>query len=212
MSRPSRTLAAGLVATVFAATPLCGQRIELSAGGVAVTNSEVDSIRQARGLGVSGGARLDRGPWRFEVRGLTASLESDFTVQPDYAVHQLGAAVSFLWGPGLRAVAGVQRRWVSPEFAAQEVGLLRLGIVSETRLSRLAQVEARADYFPLTRFTGGGDGGFSLGFGLGARVGSATGRLYGMIEYAYERLDREVNGAPTPIRFSVARVGVGTRL
>jgi hypothetical protein len=211
MSPESRTVPA-LLATLLAAAPARAQQVEVSAGGVAVTNSEVDSIRQARGLGIAAGATMDRGRFRFEVRGLTASLRADFTVQPDYAVHQLGATASYAWGPGLRALVGIERRFVSPRFAAQEVGLVRVGILSETRLSRLALIHARADYFPIARFTGGGGAGLSLGLGIGARVGSATGRLHGLIEYSYERIDRAVNGASSPIKFSVARAGLGARL
>ena len=35
---------------------------------------------------------------------------------------------------------------------------------------------------------------------------------HGLIEYRYERIDRQVNDATSPIRFSVVRVGGGTRL
>jgi hypothetical protein len=210
MSRAHPIAAAGLLALLTASVQ--AQQVEVNAGGAAVSNSEVDSIRQARGLGIAAGARLDRGRFRFDLRALTAFLKADFSVQPDYDLYQVGLTASYLWGPGLRAIAGVERRFVSPDFAAQDVGLLRLGILSETRLTRVASIEARADYFPIARFTGGGGGGFSLGFGIGARVGSTTGRLHGLIEFSYERIDRKVNGAPSPIKFSVARVGVGARL
>ena len=212
MSPAAATLGLALVGVLLGAVPLRAQRLEVSAAGAAVTNGEVDSTRQARGLGFWVGARLERGRWRFEAEGLTSSLQADFTVQPDYALHQLGASASYLWASGFRAVAGIERRFVDPEFAAQEVGLVRVGLESETRLSSLARIEARVDYIPLARFTGGGDGGFSLGLGLRVRVGSETGRLHGLIEYRYERIDRQVNDATSPIRFSVVRVGGGTRL
>jgi hypothetical protein len=201
-----------LLMCMLGAAPAQAQRIEVSAGAVAVTNSEVDSTRQARGPGLGVAARMDRGRWRFEAQGVTASLDADFTVQPNYAVHQLAASASYFWEPGIRAVGGIERRFVSPESAGQEVGLVRLGLGAETRLSSLAGIEARADWLPVAWFSGGGGGGFSLGLGLGLRVGSATGRVHGLLEYSYERIDRQVNGMPSPIRFSVTRLGLGTRL
>jgi hypothetical protein len=212
MRRRSEILGAWLLASLTAAADARAQKVELSAYGVAVTNSEIDSIREAKGLGLAADARLQRGRFRLEVRGVTASLHADFSVQPDYALHELSASASYVWGPRLWLQVGVGRRFVSPDFAAQEVGLLRIGILSETQLSGLAQIEARANYFPLARFSGGGGAGLALGFGIGARVGRSTGRLHGIVEYSYERIDRKVNGEGTPIKFSVARVGLGARL
>jgi hypothetical protein len=191
--------------------PLWAQNFEADIYGVAVSNSEIDSVREAKGLGIAADARWQQGRWRVELSGLTASLRADFSVQPDYALHELSAAASYLWGPGLWLQLGIGRRFVSPDFTAQEVGLFRVGLVSEARLSSLAQIQARANYFPLTRFSGGGDTGLALGFGLGARVGRATGRFHGIVEYTYERIDRKVNEADTPIKFSVARAGLGAR-
>jgi hypothetical protein len=207
----SKILGAWLVASLTAVVPLRAQDFEANVYGVAVSNSEIDSVREAKGLGVAADARWQRGRVRVELSGLTASLRGDFSVQPDYALHELSASASYLWGPRLWFQLGIGRRFISPDFAAQEVGLLRVGVVSETQLSSLAQIEARANYFPLARFSGGGVIGLALGLGLGARVGRTTGRFHGIVEYTYERVDRKVNDAETPIKFSAARAGLGAR-
>jgi hypothetical protein len=212
MRRAAGTICAWLVTSFAPGAGARAQEVEVTAYGVAVSNSEVDSLREARGLGVALGARVERGRFRFEVRGLTASLRANYNVQPDYALHELSVTASFVWGPRLWVQAGVERHFVDPEFASQEVGLLRVGVLSETRLSSLAQIEARAEYFPLARFTGGGSVGLALGFGIGARVGRPEGRLHGVVEFSYERIDRKVNGLPSPIKFSVARLGLGARI
>ncbi len=198
--------------SLTAAADASAQKLEVSVYGVAVSNGEIDSIREAKGLGVAADARLQRGRFRLELRGLTASLRADFSEEPDYALHELSASAGYLWGPRLWLQVGLGRRFISPDFAAQEVGLLRVGIVSETQLSTLAQIEARANYFPLARFSGGGGAGLALGLGLGARVGRTAGRFHGIVDYTYERIDRKVNDAATPIKFSVARVGLGVRI
>jgi hypothetical protein len=206
------TLAASLLVSLPAVSEAWAQQVELGAYGIAVSNSEIDSLRGTRGLGLAVDARAERGRFRLELRALTASLHADFSVQPDYALHELSALASYVWGPRLWLQVGVVRRFISPDFAAQELGLLHVGVLSETRLSSLAQIEAGASYYPLARFSGGGGTGLALGLRLGAGVGRTTGRLHGIVEYTYERIDRKVNGAATPINFSVARAGLRARL
>jgi hypothetical protein len=187
------------------------QTVEVTAYGVAASNSEVERVRQARGLGLGADVRVEFGRFRLEARGLTASLHADFSIQPDYAMHEIEGLATYLWRPLLALQVGVSRRFADPDFAAQEVGLIRVGVLSETRLTSLAQVQARLAYLPLTRFSGGGGSSFAAELGLAVSVGRATGRLRGVIEYTYQRIDREVNGGAAPLTFSVARVGVGTR-
>jgi hypothetical protein len=64
---------------------------------------------------------------------------------------------------------------------------------------------------PVTRFSGGGGSDLSLELGLGLRLGSVNSRFNGIAEYAYQRIDRVVNGGPVPIRFSELRAGLRAR-
>jgi hypothetical protein len=187
------------------------QNVKATAYGVAATNSEVERVRQARGLGLGAEVRVDFNRVRLEACGITASLDADFSIQQDYAVRQIQVLATYLWRPLLAFQVGVDRRFVHPDLAAQDVGLIRVGVLSETRLTSLAQVQAHLAYLPLTRFSGGGGSSFAAELGFGLSVGRATGRLEGVFGFTYQRIDREVNGGAVPLTFSVARAGVRTR-
>ncbi len=201
-----------MILSALSGPEAAAQKVELAAHAAAVTNSEIGRVRQARGLGLGADVTMRFGRVRLVARGLTASLRGDFTVQPDYAVHQVEALAIYDWAYGLSVQAGLGRRFVDPEFVSQEVGLLRVGIRSETRLTSLARIHASVAYLPVTRFSGGGGSDLAIELGLGLRIGRETGRLAGMVEYTYQRIDREVNGSGAPIRFSAARVGASARL
>lgn len=187
------------------------QRIEVTAYGVAATNAEVDRIRQAKGLGLGAVLGLDFGRYQVEVQALTASLHADFKIQPNYAVHELSLLTTYRWRPALSFQVGVGRRFTNPDFVAQEVGVLRLGLLTQTTLSRIGRIWGRAAYLPVTRFSGGGGSGLALELGMGVRIGPPDSRFNGIAEYAYQRIDREVNGGSAPIRFSAMRAGVRAR-
>jgi hypothetical protein len=202
-----------LALCLLAHTPLgmtaAAQSVEVAAYGAAVTNSEIDQTRQARGLGLGADASFRLGRVEVMARGLTSSLGADFSVQPDYALHELELLASYDWRHGLSGYIGLGRRFLDPELVAQDVGMARVGVRARTLLTSLAEIRASASYMPLTRFSGGGDADLAVELSLGLRVGRQAGRISGRLDYRYERIDREVNGSSVPIRFSVARVGLG---
>jgi hypothetical protein len=164
-----------------------------------------------RGLGLGADVQVDLGRVQVSVRGLTASMQADFSVQPDYAVRAVETVATYRWRPLIDFEVGFERRWFSPDFAVQDVGLVRVGVHSESRLSRLGTIQARLAYLPFTRFSGGGDASFGGEIGLGVTLGAPAGRLVGVFEYTYERIDRRVNGESARIAYAVARAGIGTR-
>lgn len=178
---------------------------------VAASNSEVSSVQQARGFGAGAAAGLVRGRVRIEVQGLTASLRGDFSIQPDYAINELSVLGTYRWREAVAVQLGAARRFTSPDFVAQEVGLIRVGLLTETPLASLARVYARAAYLPLTRFTGGGNSHLAVEFGLGLSMGPRDGRYTGRLAFDYQRLDRRVGDTKVPIRWSAVRVGIVRR-
>jgi hypothetical protein len=201
-----------LIAGQVAAARLDGQQIDVSAYGVAASNAEISRTRQARGLGLGAAVGLDFGRYRVDIKALTASLNADFSIQPDYAVNELSFLATYRWRPVLSFQLGAGRRFTSPDFVAQEVGVVRVGLLTETPLSSKGRIWARAAYLPLTRFSGGGGSDLSLELGMGVRVGPSTSRFSGVAEYTYQRIDRQVNGGSVPIRFSELQGGVRVRL
>jgi hypothetical protein len=190
---------------------LQGQGFDGALYAVAASNSEVSRVQQARGFGAGAAAGLVRGRFRVEVQGMTASLRGDFSLQPDYAVNELSVLGTFRWREAVSLQLGAGRRHTSPDFVAQDVGAIRVGLFTETPLTTLARVYARAAYLPLTRFNGGGSSGLAIEFGFGLGVGPREGRYTGRLAFDYQRIDREVHGTKVPIRWSVVRVGVARR-
>ena len=202
-----------MIGLLLISTPAwaAAQDLDFTIYGLAATNAEVDHTRQARGFGAGINAGVDLGSFRAEVRGETASLHADFSVQPDYSVGDLSALVLYRWWPALALEIGAGRRLVSPDLVAQEVGVVRVGLLSGTRLSSFGRIQASAAYLPVTRWSGGGDAGLAFEIGFGVSVGPAKGRFAGIAEYFYQRIDREVNGEAVPIQFSAARIGITMR-
>jgi hypothetical protein len=188
-----------------------GQTLRVDAFGVAATNAEVEDIRQTRGLGAGIGAMAEWSRWRAEARYFHSALQADFSIQPDYDVDEIDVAGTWFWRPYLAPQVGVSRRFVSPEFAAQEVGFVRAGLLSEVRLARLAGLWVRGSWLPYSRFSGGGSAGFGVEVGLGVTVGAPTDRFQGFAAFEYQRIDRETS-ADAPLQFSIGQLGARMRL
>jgi hypothetical protein len=205
-----RLLLAGLVLLLTQGVA-AAQEIRLAGFGVAATNDEVEDTRQARGLGFGVGARVELSQFRVEARYLHAALQADFSIQPDYDVDDIDLLATWLWRPYLAPQIGVARRFISPELAAQDVGVIRIGALSEVRLARIAGMWVRGAYLPLTRFSGGGSASVGLEVGLGVEVGDPAGKLQGFASFDYQRIDRNA-AAEAPLQYSVGQAGVKLRL
>lgn len=191
--------------------PIAAQTVQLSAFGAAATNSEVVDTRQARGLGFGVGVRAERSRLRAEARYLHAGLSADFSLQPDYNVNEVDLMVTWFWRPYLAAQIGAARRFMNPDLVAQDVGLIRVGVLSEARLARIAGLWVRGAYLPVSRFSGGGSAGLGLEIALGVELGEPEARLRGFVSFDYQRIDRE-SAAKAPLQFSLSRLGARLRL
>jgi len=204
--------AAPLAITLLLGAPAAAQTIQGQLFGVAAANSEQDNTRQARGLGVGAAVRADSRRFRFEGRALHAELTADFSTQSNYNLDQLELTGTWFWRPFLALQVGWSRRRVKPELTAQDVGLVRLGLMSEARLTRAASIWVRGACLPASKFSGGGIGGLGLEAGLGAVVGGPDSRWQGFAGYDYQRINRTTSAGPTPLHLSIAQAGVRVRL
>ena len=132
-----------------------------------------------------------------------------------FKATQLDAWVGYDVASYASVEVGIIRRTADPEFAAQSLGALRVGARSTYDLGPGATVSFRANYLVAPKFSGGGRASFSIDLGLGLDVRLA-GRLHGVVDYAFERVNRKTNPGGTgeidaPIQQTLARLGLGIR-
>ena len=212
MTAGTRGSAIGLLLAVALPISAGAQTLRGFAFGAFVTNAEVNRGSQAEGFG--GGGTLEADVWRLHLQlaGLHAPVSGSSGSGVDYSITQLDGSAVYLVRPYFGVEAGAGRRFVSPDFRAQEVGWLRAGLWSNLSLTRIARVLLRGALLPGAEFSGGGDGGLGVEIGLGATVGSPTGRVEGVADFQFQHFGRTVAGLDVPTQFSVSRVGVRLRL
>ena len=88
------------------------------------------------------------------------------------------------------------------------MGLIRIGVLSENQITRLADVWVRGAYLANPRFSGGGSADLAFEFQLGVGLGTANKRFRFHAEYEFQRIDREVGTNDVPIQLSLARAGI----
>ena len=202
---------AGVLVGVAIAAALPGsaaaQTFEFHVEAVGLTYQEVREGRDAVGKGGGAGIVLRVKRFGLDVRGYTAEVEPD-SAGAGYDFRQIDVRASYRFSQFLALEVGGGRRYVTPEFATQEVGLLRIGVLSENDLTRLAKVWVRGAYLANPQFSGGGTGDVAFEFGLGVALGTANGRFRVRVEYEFQRIDREVDAASVPLQLSLARAGI----
>jgi hypothetical protein len=174
---------------------------------VGLTYQEVREGREATGTGGGGGVELRVGRFRLDARAYAAQLEPD-SGGSSYDFKQIDVRVSFAVHRLLSLEVGGGRRYVDPEFATQEVGVIRIGVLSENQLTRLADVWVRGAYLADPRFSGGGSADLAFEFQLGVGIGTANKRFRVHFEYEFQRIDREVASSKVPMQLSLARAGI----
>ena len=195
-----------LVALLGTANVAEGQIVRLRLEGIALTYQEVRDGRISTGSGGGAGIELALKRFRLDIRAYTAKVEGE--AGSTFDLVQADVRAGFFVNQFLAIEVGGGRRYIDPEFATQEVGVIRVGVLSDNRLNRFANVWVRGAYLVDSRFSGGGDSDLAFELGLGAGLGSANGRFRAHAEYEFQRIDRRVGTGDVPIQMSVARLGV----
>jgi hypothetical protein len=186
---------------------ILAQTVRFNFDGVSLTYQEVREGRSSTGQGGGGGIELRVGRFRLDARAYTARLEPD-SGGSEYDFKQVDVRVSYAVNELLALEVGGGRRYVDPENATQEVGLIRIGVLSENQIARLADVWVRGAYLANPRFSGGGSADLAFEFQLGVGLGTANKRFRFHAEYEFQRIDREVGTNDVPIQLSLARAGI----
>ena len=200
-------------APLFLAIALCAPRdglaqvIRFNFDAVGLTYQEVSPGREATGRGGGGGIEIRVGRFRLDARAFTARVEPD-SGGTEYDFQQVDVRASFAVNQLLALEVGGGRRYVDPENATQEVGVIRIGVLSENQLNRLADVWVRGAYLADPRFSGGGSANMAFEFQLGVGIGTANKRFRFHAEYEFQRIDREVRSNDVPLQMSLARTGI----
>jgi hypothetical protein len=187
-----------------------GQSIRVTPQVTWVSHDEIDKSLERSGFGVGASAALTRGNWRVDLDAIRASLDpvAGASQSGSFRLTQVDLRASYKVVPAISLVAGASRRWIDPEFAAPDVGFVRLGLLTETAVTRQARLWVRGAYLVAPHFNGGGSAGLAVEIGLGSWIGVASGRYGLRVEYDFQRIDRTVSGAAVPIQMAVGKAGV----
>ena len=207
--RSQALLALVLAAGIIAPAPVEAQQFRVAPTFVWMTNSEIGEDLEFSGIGGGLAASFRTGRIGVSAEGMWTSLDSGdkAATKASYDVKLWDLRATYRVIPGLDAMLGAQARSIDPEFTAQNVGVFRIGLASETRISRLADIGVRAAWLPFSDFNGGGDAGFGFEVGMGVTVGGADGRYRALVSYDFQRIDRTVKSADVPIQLMIARLG-----
>lgn len=205
-----RRLALACGALALIAAPATAQRVRVGLYGVTVSNSELSEAYQADGGGVGGllSARVGRFTFELTAQSATVGPDPEALGDIDYKVREADFKATIDVAPSVAFLVGGGRRTMDPALVAQDVGFVRVGVLSANRLSGIADVWMHAAYLAAPRFSGGGDAEFSVEIGLGVRVHAPSGRFGVRADYAFQRFGRQVNDGDAPIQYMASRLGI----
>jgi hypothetical protein len=199
-----------LLAWLCAVAPAAhAQTVRVGLQAVGVTYSEIDEARRAEGGGAGATLSLRWRRFYLDATGFTVKLDPKGAAGgTSFDLRQVDVRVSYAFVPGIAIELGGGRRTVDPEFATQDVGVVRLGVLSQVPLNRLSAVWARGAYLVDSRFNGGGSADLAVELGLGVGVGTPNGRFRARADFEFQRIDRTVAGAGVPLQMAAGRLGV----
>jgi hypothetical protein len=202
-----RALSAALALGVVCTGTAEAQKIRLGISGLGASYAETNASRSWDGGGGAGSLVLRIGRFGLDAYGYATKFKADSSNVSDFDMLGGDLRASFFIVPVIAVELGFGRRATEPEFAAQDLGLWRFGILSEMPLTSLGLIWIRGAYLA-PRFEGGGEAGLSAEVGLGIAVGTANGRFRVRADYEFQRIDREVESVDVPIQMSVAKLGL----
>ncbi len=202
------TAAAACILLVTAPCAALAQTVSFGVHAVAVTHTEITEELESDGIGVGGKVSLRVGRFAIEAEGFTVSVEPEAAGGSSFDIVQGDVRARVLLVQPILLEVSAGGRSIDPEFAAQEVGFVGVGLRAESPLTALASAWVRGAYLASTDFSGGGEAGTAFEFGFGTAVGTANRRFQVTAESRFQRIDRKVSGVEVPIQLTVARFGI----
>jgi len=197
------------------AAPAAAQHVGIGFQGAFGDYREVAADLHYRGVGGGGTAFFTLGKLSGDVGVVWLDFDpaAGSAAVEKFQARQFDARVRWYLVSGVSAEVGVTSRAVDPDFAAQAMAALRLGLRAVYALGPEASLSFRGNYLGAARFSGGGSAPFGVELALGLSAGTRNGRVRLIADYEFQRVDRKTNpgGAgevKVPIEQSVARVGV----
>ena len=185
-----------------------GLKISVGAQGAFAEYREVDSSLAYKGSGAAGTAMVS---WRkfgadVEFAKLTFDPDGGGATQ-SFKSTQVDVHLRYYIAGQVSLETGFTKRTMDPEFAAQSMGAVRVGVRGLYNIGPGASLALRGNYLAGSKFSGGGSAGFGIELGLGVSVGRSDGRYRLTGDYGFQRVNRKTTSA-VPIQQSLARVGV----
>jgi hypothetical protein len=204
--------AAALLLSAYPAIRLSAQTVGIGIQGVFASYREQSSALQFSGQGFAATAWLARGRLGADFAFTNIDYEPEVIVGR-FKARQIDARVRYLVASGVSAEVGFTKRTADPDFDAQSVGAIRVGVRAAYLLGPGADITARANYLAGAKFSGGGQSPFGVEMGLGISVGKTNGRFRLIGDYEFQRFNRTTdNGSgevKVPIQQTIARLGLG---
>jgi hypothetical protein len=205
-------LLALLAATL--ARPAVAQTVRFGVQGVGVSYAEVSEAGSYIGAGGGGFVAVRFGRFLVELDGYRAKMELDDEGEGEYDILEGNTRIAVALARGVALQVGGTTRKIDPEFAAQDAGFVRVGVMSENQLSNIAALWVRGAYLVGARFNGGGNAPFAFEVGLGTALTTSNRRFGVRVEFDFQRIDRQVfdpginDDVSQPIQALVAKIGL----
>jgi hypothetical protein len=116
--------------------------------------------------------------------------------------------VGYAFTPSLIGEVGVVSRSIDPDFAAQKMTAIPVGLRYLAVIAPGASIGIRGDYLAGAKFSGGGSASLAVELGMFFWAGASNGRWRFTGDYSFQRVDRKTGGLNTPIQQSLAKLGL----
>lgn len=161
-----------------------------------------------RGGGGGFSATLSWRQWRADASGTQISYDpvNNDSLQ-SFKSKEVEGHVGYAFTPSLIGAVGVVSRTIDPEFAAQKMTAIPVGLRYMASIAPGASIGIRGDYLAGAKFSGGGSASMAVELGMFFWAGASNGRWRFTGDYGFQRVDRKTGGLKTPIQQSLGKLG-----